>query len=247
MILPEEDNRRNMRVTDRVGGVPDIERVISDYEQYYREVPGYRDDLNRLIAGYSRGDSAKELRTAYEFAVQKVLAADPKMQAKYGEGVHVFTHRGNAAEIFRNEIVLLSFGLCLRGSREDAATLLQCGERGDPILEVLARACASGLEVEAGAPAYPKPFDGLYDATTAPEKALAECIATYLQSWYDVKMEGFSFKGNHLVENSGYAGYWCVEAAGMVVALGIDDRTFADHPLYPRDLVAFFRASGKGR
>ncbi len=54
-------------------------------------------------------------------------------------------------------------------------------------------------------------------------------------------MKGFSFHGTHLVKHSGYPGYWCVEAAGVVAALGIDDSSFADHPHYPRDLVTFFR------
>ena len=79
------------------------------------------------------------------------------------------------------------------------------------------------------------------DAIDAPEASRASCVGRYLEHWYDVKMDGFSFKDTHLEGNSGYVGYWCVEAAGIVAALGIDDRSFADHPHYPRDLVAFFR------
>jgi PoNe immunity protein PoNi len=236
-----------MRVTDPVGGVPDLARFFSDYDKYLRDLNSYEHDLQRIIASYSRGDSAEELRLAYEFAVRKVIAADPLMQAKYSSGVHVFTHRGNAAQIFRSQLVLLSLGLCLHGSRVDAEAVLRCGERGDPITETLAAACGPGLEVASGSPTYYERFDGLYDAIKAPSKSRASCIGRYLQTWYDVKMDGFSFKGNHLLKNSNYVGYWCVEAAGVVAALDIDDSSFADHPLYPRDLVAFFRAPGNAR
>lgn len=236
-----------MRVTDQVGGKPELESFFPDYEQYFRGLDSYEHDLDRIIAGYSRGDSAEELRLAYEFVVRKMIAVDPLMQARYGPGVHVFTHRGRAAAVFRNQVVLLSFGLCLHGLRDEAEAVLRCGERGDPITETLAAACGPGLEVAAGSPTYYEPFDGLYDAIKAPPDSRAGCIGRYLQSWYDVKMEGFAFKDTHLVENSDYVGYWCVEAAGIVAALDIEDSSFADHPLYPRDLVAFFRASGNLR
>jgi hypothetical protein len=240
-MLQEQERQDRMRVTDQVGGKPDLESFFLDYDQYFQALDSYEHDLDRIIAGYSRGDSAEELRLAYEFAVRKVVAVDQLMQARYSPGVHAFTHRGHAAEIFRNQVVLLSFGLCLHGSSDEAKAVLRCGERGDPITETLAAACAPGSEVAAGSPTYYKAFDGLYDAIKAAPNSRASCIARYLQSWYDVKMEGFSFKDIHLVENSGYVGYWCVEAVGIVAALGIDDSSFADHPLYPRDLVEFFR------
>jgi PoNe immunity protein PoNi len=236
-----------MRVSDPIGGKPDLEKFFSDYERYFRDLDSYEHDLDRIIAGYSRGDSAEELRPAYEFAVKKVIAIDPLMQAKHGPDVHVFTHRGRAAEIFRNELVLLSFGLCLHGSSEDASAILQCGERGDPLLEALAIAWKPGLETVPGVPSYYKYFDSLYDAINARPASRATCVADYLKNWYDTRMEGFTFKNTHLEENSGYVGYWCVEAAGIVAALDIDDSSFADHPLYPRDLVVFFRTSGRSR
>ena len=59
-------------------------------------------------------------------------------------------------------------------------------------------------------------------------------------------MDGLTVKDTHLTEDKAdYVGYWCFEAAGLVAALDINDETFADHPHYPKDLVAFYRERNK--
>jgi hypothetical protein len=50
----------------------------------------------------------------------------------------------------------------------------------------------------------------------------------------------------HLVqteEYSNYEGYWAFEAAAVCVIHGIDDTSFRDHLIYPKDLADWARAN----
>jgi hypothetical protein len=230
-----------MRDPDPAFGPPQIDQFIRDYDTYFWDLIRYENHLMRLTAGYTRGDSVEELRDTFAYTVGKVLATDQSIREKDGPDVHIFSHRGLYSEKFRDAIVLLSFGLCLRAPRNDIAAILGCCDRGDPLMETLARTAAPGLERPQTAPAFPVVFDGLYAALEASETERERCLREYLAVWYSVKMKGFSFKDTDKIHDRAvYVGYWCFEAAGVVAALRIDDRRFRDHPQYPKDLVRFY-------
>jgi PoNe immunity proteins (PoNi), C-terminal len=232
-----------MRVCDPVGGKPDLNRFFYDYERYFRVLDGYHHHLRYLIAGYSRGDQSNELSAAFSFAVAKLVEADEASRRAYGDDKRKLSHQGLYAELFRASLIFLTFGLCLRAPQNDIEAILRCGDRGDPLIETLARAAAPGSEKRFDTPAFYDTFDGLYDALRVAPQERENNIHRYLGRWYSVKMEGFSFKGEHLsADQPDYVGYWCFEAAGIVAALGIADRRLAGHPHYPRDLVAMYRA-----
>jgi hypothetical protein len=233
-----------VRVTDPVGGPPDLEAYFRDYEKHFSGLKHYSGHLRRLVAGYSRGDGPDELRRAFAVVVQRVAAMQDELRAEGGRETRVFAHEGTYAGLFRDALVLLSFGLCLRGTRQDISVLLDNCERGDPLIETLAAAAAPDLAHAVTEPVFYSFFDRLYDAAMRRDVQREQCIADYLSGWYDDKMEGFAFKDAHLNEDaSSYVGYWCFEAAGVVAALAIDDRRFASHPHYPKDLVGFFVAT----
>lgn len=232
------------RVHDPIGGQPDLDRYFAAYDRYFHDLAGYEPHLQRLVACYSRGDGPAELRASFSVAVAKLVAADAKSRASYGPTKRIFAHQNRFATVFRDALVFLSFGLCLRAPRAEVEAVLQCCDRGDPLLEVLAHAAAPGTEELAGPPGYYELFDRLYDVVTAPEGERSRSIEEYLEVWYVEKMTDFPFKDQHLlVDQPHYVGYWCFEAAGMVAALGIDDAAFADHPHYPRDLAASYRSA----
>jgi Domain of unknown function (DUF1911)/Domain of unknown function (DUF1910) len=230
-----------MRVSDPIGGPPDLEQFFRDYE-HFRELTHYSYQLRHLIARYSRGDSMGDLRREFPELVHKIAMSDSLALEKFPSADHIFVHRGRFVESFRDAIVVLSIGLCLKVSSEEIADVLKYCEHGDPLLETIAGA-ALKIPMPTAAPAFYDTFDRLYDALKADGPTRERCVREYLDVWYSVKMEGLSLKDKHLVEGRvDYVGYWCFEAAGVVAALDIDDRTFASHPHYPRDLVAFFRA-----
>jgi Domain of unknown function (DUF1911)/Domain of unknown function (DUF1910) len=231
-----------MRVTDPIGGVPDLDRFFRDYDEHFSRLDHYSYQLRHMTACYSRGDSMRELRAEFPELVRKIELTGSMNRTKYPGSDPVFVHHGRYLESFRDSLVVLSLGLCLRVPHSQISTVLSYCERGDPLLETLAGA-AGGSAVSPGAPAFYETFDRLYDALIASGPEREECVRGYLNVWYSEKMDGLSIHGTHLTEDQAdYVGYWCFEAAGVVAALNMNDRTFADHPHYPGELVAFYRS-----
>lgn len=86
--------------------------------------------------------------------------------------------------------------------------------------------------------------DAIYTADT-PEEASAY-VKRYLDGWYKA-FEGVPWHNGHLQateEYSNYEGYWAFEAAAVCVIHGIDDSSFRDHLVYPKDLADWARAQG---
>lgn len=84
-------------------------------------------------------------------------------------------------------------------------------------------------------------IDAMYTADT-PEEASA-CVKRYLDGWYQA-FDGVPWHNGHLVttaEYSDYEGYWAFEAAAVCVIHGIDDSSFRDHLVYPKDLADWAR------
>ncbi|HWI15043.1 MAG TPA: PoNe immunity protein domain-containing protein [Burkholderiales bacterium] len=238
-----KENR--MRVRDPLGGVPDLTRFFDAYERSFRELDDYAVHIDRLIAGYSRGDDKGGLTAAYSTVLDKLELNQRRTQERSGSNERALEHKGKFSEIFWIGLMLLSFGLCLRVSRSDISRLIACCERGDRLFEALVASAAPGLEQKPSAEAFRDVFGKLYEALSASPDRRALCVHDYLQAWYVQTIDGFSFKDVHLEPDPlRYVGYWCFEAAGLVAALDIDDSAFAGHPHYPRDLVRLYRLPG---
>jgi hypothetical protein len=68
-------------------------------------------------------------------------------------------------------------------------------------------------------------------------------IEQYLKVWYK-SMKKAPWYDSHLnmrEQGGAYFGYWAIEAAAAVYLLELDDRSFRDHIVYPKDLVDYAR------
>ncbi|HSI51707.1 MAG TPA: PoNe immunity protein domain-containing protein [Ideonella sp.] len=86
-------------------------------------------------------------------------------------------------------------------------------------------------------------LDAIYTANT-PDETVA-FMKAYLDNWYKA-FEGVPWHNGHLQvtdEYSNYEGYWAFEAAAVCVLHGIDDSSFRDHLVYPKDLADWARAN----
>jgi len=76
------------------------------------------------------------------------------------------------------------------------------------------------------------------------EESIAD-IKAYLEAWYPA-MKGSPGHDSHLKANEeeggAYVGYWAIEAAAATFLLQLDDSSYRDHLLYPKDLVDFARS-----
>lgn len=93
---------------------------------------------------------------------------------------------------------------------------------------------------------HARPYDPLIDAfytAETPEQSIA-FVKTYLEGWYK-SFEGTPWHNGHLkgtTEYMPYYGYWSFEAAAVCVIHGIDDKSFRDHLVYPKDLADWARS-----
>lgn len=75
-----------------------------------------------------------------------------------------------------------------------------------------------------------------------------ECISDlqrYLKIWYK-SLAKAPWHDSHLGiaddTTGGYFGYWAIEAGAVTFLMGVDDSSFREHLVYPKDLVDFARA-----
>lgn len=72
-------------------------------------------------------------------------------------------------------------------------------------------------------------------------------LEKYLKIWYTAMKKAF-WHDSHLdmrEDGGAYFGYWAVEAAAAVYLLDLDDSSFRDHIVYPKDLVDYARKLDK--
>jgi hypothetical protein len=94
---------------------------------------------------------------------------------------------------------------------------------------------------------HESPYGPLVDAifTAETPEAASAYVKQYLDGWYK-GFEGVPWHNGHLVqtdEYSNYEGYWAFEAAAVCVIHNIDDSSFRDHLVYPKDLADWARAN----
>ncbi|PHV32844.1 hypothetical protein CSQ94_13830 [Janthinobacterium sp. BJB312] len=79
-----------------------------------------------------------------------------------------------------------------------------------------------------------------------PEESISD-LEKYLKNWY-TSMKKAPWHDSHLdmrETGGGYFGYWAIEAAAAVYLLELDDRSFRDHIVYPKDLLDYARKLDK--
>lgn len=84
---------------------------------------------------------------------------------------------------------------------------------------------------------YPKTYIyGMLDIMNASPTDRPRLMKTYVEGWYDGNKDA-GWHDIHKINEEGYTGYWCWEAALLVKLYHIDDSAFRSHPHYPADLV----------
>ncbi|MDH6171039.1 hypothetical protein M2282_006225 [Variovorax boronicumulans] len=88
---------------------------------------------------------------------------------------------------------------------------------------------------------HPKPYRPLARATVFEPDQRAALVKEFLETWYK-DMAPCYWHGTHTEkEGSSYFGYWAFEAALVTVLWDIDDSSYRDHLVYPKDLVDWAR------
>lgn len=87
---------------------------------------------------------------------------------------------------------------------------------------------------------HPQQYRPLASATVRPAGQRSELVKTFVEGWYK-SMTDVYWHGAHV--DGAYFGYWCLEAALVTVLWDIDDSSYRDNPVYPKDLVDWYRGN----
>ena len=192
----------------------------------------FYNELELLFSKYSAGYPIAGMRE--EFA--KVINRRERHQKFMGRLGVEFA----AIDDFSQSLWLVSLGILLDADASLFARVLACiGNEGqDKLFERIVSTRVSGRP-EGATVVFPKPYQTLYDAIDAPDTEKPKRISQFLKTWYpSMGKLGVYWHDNHKgPEGGGFFGYWCLEAAAVVKAFGIDDSTFREAPYFPRDFL----------
>lgn len=88
---------------------------------------------------------------------------------------------------------------------------------------------------------HPSAYRALAKASAPDAQDRPTLVKEFLEGWYK-NMKPCYWHGTHTdKEGSSYFGYWAFEAALVTYLWDIDDSSFRDHLVYPKDLVDFAR------
>lgn len=85
---------------------------------------------------------------------------------------------------------------------------------------------------------HPDPYRPLARATVSPPEERPALVKEFVETWYK-GMKPTYWYGAHT--DGLYFGYWCLEAALVTVLWDIDDSSYRDNLVYPKDLVDYAR------
>jgi hypothetical protein len=189
----------------------------------------YRRELEQLIVRYSRGDSVSQIRAGFPQLIDALEEYHRELERDEGDFRRI--------DVYVRALWIVSLGILLDVDQMlfvRAVDALAEGGR-DAIFERLV-ALRLPETVPTSALQHPDPYALLVQALDSKGPARDASIHQFLDRWYDALMDTYWY-GSHTRDDAGYFGYWCFCVAAFVKALGIDDRSFADRPHYPRDLV----------
>jgi hypothetical protein len=132
----------------------------------------------------------------------------------------------------------LTFALGAGLEQEDIASAMalfgQAGE--DQLFDlIMVQLGEKGRKIGKGV-IYKSIFAKLLGVVEAPEADRPGLMQVYLDGWYASTLKE-GLHDDHNDQDFYYTGYWCYEAALVVMLWNIDDSSFRNNPYYPKDLV----------
>lgn len=214
--------------------------------------------LKKVFLYYTAGEPIESLKPLYADAMVwfgKWHEAEYKysvaLARETGKDLHLDMTPLQFDDLFHFQLVMdvVSLGILL-GEGDLLRQAVKClgSARGsDMLFEAIVKpAVADPLEVEEFF--HEEPYgllvDAIYTAET-PQEASA-FVKKYLDGWYK-SFEGVPWHNGHTIvadEYMAYEGYWAFEAATACVIHDIDDASFRNHLVYPKDLADWARSNG---
>ena len=192
----------------------------------------FRKRYEILLARYSRGEDPSEISDALPAAIE---AWDRYLRMEGHEPYEL----DQAFDHYVPALWLVSFAIIFEAGEETLTKLVGCiGEPRDSLMERLLATRVSG-RTDPGLLLWPVPYQPLNDAIDAPAGQRPELLREFLSTWYPASRRHRAYWVDNYKgpQGGGFFGYWCIEAAAVVTAFGIDDSSFREMRHYPAELV----------
>ncbi len=202
------------------------------------------DQMRMASAAYSRGDAISEVSVRVSRGLED-LAYQHRILRNYPNAI-----RGGAS--YYKKFLYLSWSIAFDVPENAKNRVLDhfshYGTDNDPVLDAM-------LDHLKGKPirqirdradlSYTDNVVLLWDAIELGAEGGEVPMRKYLEGWYAANARsvdaGLGLGIGAHEKMIRYIGYWCWEAAALVLMLDLDDSGFQDHEHYPRDLVIALR------
>ena len=227
-------------------------------EEYFRE--RYNEDayyLDKWMSEYQETISHPEKYNVWSFKYHIYMEAACKFYAGYSLGLGMNELLPEVDLIIRNlidtkrerdrgydDMEMIIYLIILFNRTEfldDYKELLQKSKMRDFYLDYLVQTVAPTWQISMEKLRFPKETNSVYEVVMLSKENKAEAVQRlkrYLKKqWIHTKTDGLITKFD--LKKNRYRGYWCIAAAALVKALGLDDTELHDCKYYPRDMAHF--------
>ena len=236
----EELNHRMQLISNEIGDATLVDETRSVFAWRIAS-----DSLKLLILRYTAGNSVAELSRELPSVIQAFDAFIPLDNPPPNEA-HTLTITQQEAYVY----VLWLLALCkLLGHTELIPTVMSWIDKNadynrgrDGLFEAVVEKLTGKKEPVERVLLHPAAYRPLAKATAPDAQDRPALVKEFLDGWYK-NMKDCYWHGTHTdKEGSSYFGYWAFEAALVTVLWDIDDSSYRDHLVYPKDLVDWARA-----
>lgn len=132
------------------------------------------------------------------------------------------------------------FGECLGVSQSELTTMAKCIPAGkDQLVDRLLSHYQADRKISTDLTEKAKYKQLVAILDMEDKKQQAKKLKTYLDQWSNKLGIRAPDGVRPLHETPTYDGYWCYEAAAVVIVADIDDESFKDHEFYPTELMSW--------
>jgi hypothetical protein len=200
--------------------------------------------LELLILRYTAGQSIAELSREFPTVVSGFEQFIPFDEPRPNE-THTLTITQHEAYVY----VMWLLALCrLLGHAELVPTVMSWLDKNaeynrgrDGLFEAVVEKLTGKKEPVERVLLHPAAYRPLAKATAPDAQDRPALVKEFLDGWYK-NMKDCYWHGTHTdKEGSSYFGYWAFEAALVTVLWNIDDSSYREHLVYPKDLADWAR------
>lgn len=208
-----------------------------------------------MLCRYSRGDAITDL-LQYFPSLLDAWEESERLGKDVWTPQQQFTRHAWTANLDHYIVCFWLVGLALALNIPDdqwkrLVTLI--GNEGEDALLDRVMSCRQPDRKIGSSLCHPVPYQRLLDTINATTEQQSALLAVFVDSWY-AELDRPAKKGNapatamyerpywyklrkQTLEDSGYFGFWCIEAVAAVKAFNLDDSQCLGHPNYPGDLL----------